>query len=154
MIKSIHWDIYTILMVALVPVLLLSAAGLYFYDKNKLHNLQCEMAVEWLETSEQYSAQFVSAGTMGRTELWITTFEEIESPSKAGNLRWGILQSANYNQEHRPDLSTSERGVLNPPNGLFEQQIENGVEDLVKHCPETESMIPGAFPMVFREDEL
>lgn len=153
MFKSINWDIYTILMVALVPALLVSAAGVYFYDEHRLHSLQCEMATEWLESSQEYSAQFVSAETMGRTGLWISAIEEIESPNKAGNLRWGILQSANYNQKYRPDLSTADRGVLNPPNGLFEQQIDDGVEDLVEHCPDTESMLADAFPMVFREGE-
>lgn len=154
MLKSVHWDIYTIIMVALVPTLLLSAWGLHAWDNHRLHTLQCTMATDWLEETADMAPQFVQAETMGRTQFWTSTFEDIESPNAAGNLRWGILQSAQYHEEYFPDLSTADRGVLNPPNGLFARQIEEGTEDLVEHCPETEDMIPTAFPMVFREDTL
>lgn len=152
MLRSIEWNIYTILMVALVPALLLTAWGLDAWDSRQLHLLQCSLAEEWLEESEDVASQFQQTGTVGQTQLWISSFEGIESPNAAGNLRWGILESARYHEEHHPDLSTSEPGVLNPPNGLFERQILEGVEELVVHCPETEAMIPAAFPMVFRED--
>lgn len=152
MLKSIEWNIYTILMVALVPAMLLSAWGLYAWDSHRLHTMQCAMAVDWLEESTDMAPEFEQSGTMGRTQFWISEFESLESPNAAGNLRWGILQSANYHEEHYPDLPTDEPGVLNPPNGLFARQIEEGVEDLVEHCPDTEDMIPTAFPMVFREE--
>lgn len=154
MLKSIQWDIYTIIIVALVPTLLLTAWGIYAWDEHQLHTLQCTMAVDWLEESTEMAPQFVQAETMDSTQFWTSSFEQIESPNAAGNLRWGILQSTWYHREHFPDLPTDERGVLNPPNGLFARQIEEGTEDLVEHCPETEDMIPTAFPMVFREDAL
>lgn len=153
MLKSINWNIYTILMVGLVPALLLTAWGVYAWDSHRLHSLQCTMAEEWLEESTDIASQFEQSGTMGQTLFWASRFEDIESPNAAGNLRWGILQSTDYHAENYPELPTNEPGVLNPPNGLFERQFEEGVEDLVDHCPETEAMIPTAFPMVFREEQ-
>lgn len=153
MLKSIQWDIYTILMVAMVPAMLLTAWGLERWDASQLHRRQCEMAVEWLEESTVHSQQFQLASSMGSTRFWIAGFEEISSPNAAGNLRWGILQSARYHAEYFPNLPTNEPGVLNPRNGLFERQIEEGAAELVDHCPETEGMIADAFPMIFREDD-
>lgn len=152
MLKPTEWNIYTILMIALVPAMLLTAWGLDAWDSRQLHRLQCTMAEEWLEESSDISQQFEQSGRMGQTQLWISRFETIESPNAASGLRTGILQAANYHEEYYPDLATDDRGVLNPRNGLFERQIESGVQSLVEHCPETEAMIPNAFPMVFRED--
>lgn len=152
MLKSVQWDIYTILMAALVPILLVSAWGLHTWDSRQLHRVQCEMAVDWLESSTAISRQFTEAGTMGRIQFWITGLEAFDSPSAAGDLRWGILQSARYNATYNRNLATTEPGVLNPRNGLFERQIEEGRQQLVEHCPETQELIPAAFPMVFRED--
>lgn len=152
MLKSIEWNTYTILMVALVPTMLLAAWGLDTWDSRQLHRTQCTMAVEWLEESADISQQFQQSGTMGQTQLWSSRFEAIESPNAAGDLRRGILQSATYHEEYFPTSPTDEPGVLNPRNGLFERQIEQGVRSLVEHCPETEALIPNAFPMVFRED--
>lgn len=154
MLKSIEWNIYTILMVALVPALLLTAWGLYAWDEHKLHTLQCEMAESWLDESEEIASLFQQSETIGQTRFWISRFETLESPNAAGNLRWGIIQSANYHAENYPDMSTDEPGVLNAPNGLFERQIEEGTEDLVEHCPDMETKLPTAFPMVFREGNL
>lgn len=150
--KSIDWNIYTILMVALVPALLLAAWGLETWDTRQLHQLQCTVAMEWLEESEDLAPQFVQAGSMDQTMLWISSFEEIEAPIAAGDLRWGILESARYHEQHYPDLPTDEPGVLNPPNGLFERQITDGANRLVDHCPETSDELTTAFPMIFRED--
>lgn len=152
MLKSIEWNIYNILMVALVPALLLTAWGIYAWDEHKLHTLQCNMAESWLDESTDIASQFQQAKSMEQTRFWVSQFERIESPNAAGNLRWGIIQSAKYHAENYPDMATNEPGVLNPPNGLFERQIEEGVEDLIDHCEDTETMLPTAFPMIFRED--
>lgn len=152
MLRTIQWDIYTILMVALVPALLLAAWGWDTWDSHQLHKRQCELAVDWLESSEVLAGQFEQAGTTGETQLWINKIEELDSPNAAGDLRWGVLQAANYSAEYFPERPTTERGVLNPKNGLLERQITDGAERLIKHCPETEALIPKAFPMVFRED--
>lgn len=154
MLKSIEWNIYNILIVALVPSIMLTAWGLFALDKHNLHTLQCNMASEWLDESEDLSARFQDLDSMGQTTFWLSQFEDIESPNAAGDLRWGIIQSVNYHQENYPDMPTDERGVLNPPNGLFERQIEEGAEDLIDHCPDTEERLPAAFPMVFREGDL
>ncbi len=152
MLKSINWDIYTILMIALAPAMLLTAWGIHAWDSHQLHSLQCSMAEEWLDESADIASQFERSGTMSNTRFWSTTFEGIESPKAAGELRMGILRSADYHREHFPTLETSEPGVLNPPNGLFARQIDEGTRELVEHCPETRGMIPEAFPMVFREE--
>lgn len=152
MLKTIQLDIYTILIVALVPGLLLAAWGLDSWDSNQLHRRQCELAVDWLESSAAIVGQFEQAGTTGKTQLWINQIEELDSPNAAGDLRWGVLQAANYGVEYFPDRPSDEPGVLNPKNGLLERQIADGAEKLIKHCPETEALIPTAFPMVFRED--
>lgn len=152
MLKSIQWDIYTIVMVALVPAMLLVAGGITWWDDYRLHQVQCELATDWLEQNAVLSDEFENAGTMERTSFWQRQFEEINSPSAAGQLRWGIIQSANYQQEYFPDRETEERGVLNPINGLFSRDIVDGTEDLVEHCPDTEAMLPEAFPMIYRDE--
>ena len=153
MLKSVQWDIYTILMIALVPTMMLAAWGLHTYDAGQLHRQQCEMAEAWLESSAEYVGQFERAGITGNTLLWIANVEALDSPNAAGYLRWGVLQSATYHAEYLPALPTDQPGVLNPRNGLFERQIADGAEHLIEHCPEIEDQIPTAFPMVFREDQ-
>ena len=153
MLKSIQWDIYTIAMIALVPTLLLIAGGITWWDEQRLHRVQCELAVDWLEENSRISGQFEQAGTMERTSYWQREFEEVNSPAAAGQLRWGIIQSANYTREYYPDRETGERAMLNPINGLFSRDIIEGTEELVEHCPDTQSMLPAAFPMIFREGE-
>lgn len=153
MLKNIQWDIYNILMIALVPAMLLTAWGIESWDTGQLHKRQCEMAVDWLETNATYVNQFEQAGTTGNIQLWLNRMEPLDSPMAAGELRMGVIRSAYYHMEHLPDLPTDEPGVLNPRNGLFERQINEGTARLIAHCPETEDLIPEAFPMVFREDD-
>lgn len=153
MLKFVQWDIYTVLMVALVPAIVLAAWVLQSYDTDQLHRSQCELAESWLESSREYADQFEQAGTTGRTQLWINSVGELNSPNAASTLRSGILQSARYHAEHLPGLPTDEPGILNPKNGLFERPITEGAQILTEHCPETEDLIPSAFPMIFREDE-
>lgn len=153
MLKSIDWNIYTILMIALVPAMLLTAWGLDTWDSRRLHRLQCEVAVEWLEENAEIAPQFSQAMTMNRTALWQSNFEDINAPAAAGILRGGILGSANYTREYFPDQSTDEPGALNPHNGLLARNIEDGIVALVEHCPETEDLLPAAFPMIFHRED-
>lgn len=149
----IKWDVYTVVMVAMIPAILLVAWGLEWWEDHSLHQTQCALAEQWLEDSEVLATQFEIVNQLGRTDPWITSFEELESPAKAGQLRWGILQSARYFKEYYPEMSTTEPGVLNPPDGINSRDIVNGTKELIEHCPDVESMLPKAFPMVFTKDE-
>jgi hypothetical protein len=151
--RSIQWDIYTVIIVALVPVLLLSAWGLTEWDRRQLHTQQCIVAREWLQEAESLAPMFGNATTMDGIAGWIAAMEEINVPSRGSQLRRGILSSANYHMEHFPNTRTTSAGVLNPPNGLFAREIDKGRQSLIAHCPETEALLPAAFPMVFAREE-
>lgn len=153
MLKSIQWDIYTFLIIGLIPFLLLSAWGVKTWEDNRLHRVQCELALDWLDESTMIAPDFSQAGTMDGTRFWLAAFEEINAPSAAGQLRWGIIQSATYSTKYAPRQSTTLPGVLHPPDGLFSRDIIDGSRNLVRHCPETEPLLPEAFPMVFRHEE-
>lgn len=153
MLKPHRWDIYTIIIVALVPAMLLSAWGLTAWDQRQLHSRQCAMAEDWLDSTAAFAGQFEMAGRTGQTQLWITNIENLDFPNAARDLRSGLIRSARYHQEFLPNVSTREPGVLNPVNGLYERQIETGIAALTSHCPETAELIPAAVPMIFREDE-
>jgi hypothetical protein len=150
--KSIHWDVYTIIIAALVPAVLLAAWGLATWDEARIRDQQCRVAESWLNDSAQLAPMFENAGTMDDIANWIIDVEEINSPTSAGQLRHGILTSARYHAEYYPEKSTTEPGVLNPRNGLYERTISEGAENLVEHCPDVEPLLPNAFPMVFREE--
>lgn len=152
MLKSITRDPYTIIIVALVPGLLLMAWGLTSWDNNRVHQQQCAVAEEWLNDSTALASRFERVETMDDIDVWISGFEQINSPSHSGQMRHGILSSARYHMEHYPTLGTSGRAVLNPPTGLFARDINEGLETLIEHCPHVESMVPAAFPMVFEEE--
>jgi hypothetical protein len=150
--KSIHWDIYTIVIAALVPAVLLTAWGLTEWDEARIRQQQCAVAESWLNDSAQLAPMFENAETMDSIATWITDVEEINSPASAGQLRHGILTSARYHAEYYPDESTLRPGVLNPRDGLYERTISEGAENLVQHCPDVEPLLPNAFPMVFIEE--
>ena len=152
MFGRIKWDTYAIIMVAFVPFLLLTAWGLTEWDERSLHSKQCALATTWLEESEEIVPLFTSASTMGRISPWIASFEELDSPRSAAQLRSGILQSANHSSTYYPALTTGIPGVLNPPDGLFERRLLQGAEDLIQHCPEVAPLLPEAFPMIFTEE--
>ncbi|MCO5224858.1 MAG: hypothetical protein M9953_05940 [Thermomicrobiales bacterium] len=149
----IRWDTYTLIMVALVPVILLSAWGLTKASEHDLRSRQCAMAEEWLDESRALLPLFYRAGTVQNTTAWVSALEELSSPAAAGRLRWAVLQSTRYAAEYYPDLPTDEVAVLNPTDGLYQRNLTEGARDLINHCPEVASMLPQAFPMVFKEDE-
>lgn len=153
MLKSSQWNVYTLLMVGLVPAMLLTAWGMDSWQSYRRHQLQCEVAVEWLEESRDIAPQFTQANTMNRTQLWISNVDEINSPAHASILRRGILQSANYHLEYFPEHPTDAPGVLNPKNSMFARDIEEGTAELINHCPETEALLPAAFPMIFPKED-
>lgn len=152
MLKSIQWDIYTIIIAALIPAVLLGAWGLTTWEDSRIHKQQCDVAETWLQESALLAPMFQNAGTMEDTTSWISGIEELNSPAAAGTMRHGILESARYNQKYYPDRSTSEPGVLNPKDGLYDRTINKGAENLIEHCPEVEQQLPKAFPMVFPEE--
>lgn len=149
---QISWDIYTVIMVALVPVILLSAWGLTKASEHDLRSRQCAMAVEWLDESRDLLPLFYRAGTVQNTTSWTTSLEELSSPAAAGRLRWAVLQSTRYAAEYYPTLPTDEVGVLNPVDGLYQRNLTEGARELIDHCPEVAPMLPRTFPMVFKED--
>lgn len=152
MFKSIHWDIYTVIIAGLVPAVLLAAWGITEWQETAVHRQQCEVAESWLSDSARLAPRFENADSMNDIAGWIVSIEELNSPASAGQLRHGILTSARYHAEHYPDEQTTVPGVLNPRNGLYERTITEGAADLVQHCPEVEPLLPEAFPMVFPEE--
>ncbi len=153
MIKSISWDIYTFIIIALIPGILLAAWGLTEWDKRQLHTHQCEVAAEWLQEAAMLAPMFENADTMDDISGWIAAMEELNSPARGGQLRRGILSSAYYHMEYFPNTRTSTPGVLNPTNGLFARDIIDGRASLVEHCPETDANLADAFPMVFGKED-
>ena len=153
MIKSIHWDTYSLIIVALVPGMLLAAWGLSAWDERQLHTHQCQVATEWLQEAQQLAPMFTGAETMDDIATWIAANEELNVPASGSQLRRGILSSAYYHMENFPSTSTTTPGVLNPPNGLFARDIISGRDSLIRHCPETEPHLADAFPMVFERED-
>lgn len=151
--ERFHFDIYTALMIGLVPMLLLTARGIEYWHDGRLYQRQCQMAADWLAESADIAPQFAFAGTMDRTMFWSQELEDISSPASARKLRSGVLQSAKYYQTYYANNPTDKPGILNPTDGMFSREIKEGRKSLVDHCPETAAMLPTAFPMIFQKED-
>lgn len=139
-------------MVALIPVILVTAWGWSWWNERELHTQQCVVAAEWLQESEDILPVYQRAGNMGAIEPWINSIDALNSPSSAATLRWGILQSARYFLTYYPNVRTQSNGELNPEDGIHSRDIIEGTKQLIEHCPEVTPMLPTAFPMIFTEE--
>ncbi|MCA9832995.1 MAG: hypothetical protein KC435_03565 [Thermomicrobiales bacterium] len=150
--NGITWDIYTIIIVALIPVILVAAWGMSWWNERELHAEQCSVALEWLQESEDLLPLYERADTMADIDPWINSIDALNSPSSAGTLRWGILQSARYFLAYYPNVRIEENGELNPADGIHSRDIIGGTEQLIDHCPEVAPLLPVAFPMIFTQE--
>lgn len=148
--KFLRPDIYLVSAALVVALSFGTAWALTWNAERDLHETQCQLAVEWLEGSTSNADLFERARTMQSIEPWLAAQDELNSPSAANQLRWSIMDSARYEMNSNPTAPTTDQAVLNSP--WYTGRIERGAADLIQHCPEVESLLPAAFPMVFTQE--
>jgi len=148
--NRIPFDIYTTLIVAIVPVFLITAWGLTWNHERIAKKEGCENAVAFLTDATALAPAYADAGTLGNSDLWLSQVESITSPGAAKDVRDVVLSSITYGMGTDPELETTGTGEVYETLTPFRQSIDRARDELVEQCPDTATMIPDAFPMFFR----
>lgn len=148
---KLRFDIYTILMIAMVPTFLAIAWGLTWNHDRVAAKEACTNTEHYLAEVTDIVPIYTNAGTLQNADVWLTRLEEITPPSPARNLHDSVSSSISYGMNIDPELSTTEPAAIYDQLTPFQQAIDNGRQDIVAKCPDTAAMIPEAFPMFFRE---
>lgn len=150
--EKFHLDFYNVIIVALVPLMFLTAWGLTTaYERNQRAE-QCEQAETYLQEAADISSLYTTADSVDDAEDWHEEMQELSWPEPADDLHNGALSAFAYASSMNLDADTAEQGGLYGQLTAFQDVLDKGRETLVNQCPDTETMITDAFPMYFRED--
>lgn len=149
--SKIHFDIYTILIIAIVPTFLAIAWGLTWNHERVAARQACENTEEYLADVSEIASLYENAGTLQDADIWLNQLEAMSPPAPAQDLHDSVISAINYAININPDLDTTQPAAIYETLTPFQQAIDNGRADITERCPEFATMIPEAFPMFFRE---
>lgn len=148
----IRLDIYTILIVALVPTFLAIAWGLTWNYERILDKRACDYTGHYLTEVGDMASLYTDAGTLRDADTWLTRLEAINPSSPARDLHESVVSSMSYAMTTNPDLGTTEPAAVYDTLTPFHQAIDKGAQEVIDTCPEFERLLSYAFPMYFREE--
>ena len=151
--KYRQWDIYTVLMVAIVPVFLAVAWGLTWNHERVAAAQACEDTESYLSETTEAASLFINAGTVGSTDPWLSRMETIQPQGHGWDLHDSVVGAVEYAAAVEPDLDTAEPGVVYDETPFFQDPIDEARATIVEKCPDLEAMLPEAFPMIFKEND-
>lgn len=143
-------DVYNVIIVALVPVILLTAWGLTSAYETNQRREQCEQAFTYLDEASDLAARYTTASSLDTADDWADELEQLSHPAPAADLHNGAISAFNYALSIDLDVDVNAPGSLYDELTTFQDVLNEGRETLVSACPDTETMIADAFPMYFR----
>lgn len=149
--SKLRLDIYSILIVALVPAFLAIAWGLTWNHERVIAKQECGNTGEYLADVADIASLYESSGTVQNADVWLTRLDSIVPTRTARNLHDSVLSTIRYAMNATPELDTTQPGAVYEELPPFQQAIDRGRGDIVDQCPEFAALIPEAFPMFFRE---
>ena len=150
--NTFRFDIYTILIIAIVPTFLAIAWGLAWNDGRVEAKLACKNTGHYLTEVGDMASLYTSAGTLGNADAWLTRLQAINPSGPARDLHNSVVSAITYGMNINPDLSTTEPAAVYDQLSPFQQAIDKGSQDLVNECPEFGSLLSYAFPMFFKKE--
>jgi hypothetical protein len=147
-----YFDVYNVIIAALVPLMLLTAWGLTTVYERRERAQQCEDALVYLEDVADIASVFTSADSLDDAETWSEQLKEISHPAPANGLHDSALSAFSYASMVNMDVAMDEPGGLYDQLASFNDALDNGRETLVSRCPDTAPLIADAFPMYFRQE--
>ena len=150
--EKFRLDIYTILMVALVPFFLLTAWGLTWNYERVLASRACEDTTSYLKDASRFTSDFTNAGTLQNTGGWVGRMDGLQPPPIAEDLHDALVSTVTYGMNTDPNLGTTQPGVVFDELTPFQNSITEGRDKIIAECPELARAIPDAFPMFFTEE--
>lgn len=151
--KYRQWDIYTVLMVAIVPVFLAVAWGLAWNHERVAAAQACENTATWLAEVSEAAPLFINAGSVGNADPWLNRMETIQPQGHGGKMHDSAVSAVEYASTVDPDLDTTEPGVISDAAPFFQDSIDEARATIVDECPDLGGMLPEALPMIFKENE-
>lgn len=153
MLSKIRFDIYTILIVAMVPTFLVIAWGLTWNHDRIAAKHACENTDTYLTEVSAIADLYTSAGTLQNANTWYDQLEQISPPGPARDLHNSVSSAVTYSMNRNPDLQTSQPAGLYDALPPFQQPVDKGRDKIIERCPELTPLIPDAFPMFFQKGD-
>jgi hypothetical protein len=149
--ERLHLDVYNVIIVALVPVILLTAWGLTTAYETNQRREHCAQAITWLEEATEISSLYTTADSLDDAETWSESLQELSRPAPANDLHEGALSTYSYAESINMNVNLQQPGALYDASPAFQDVLDEGRETLVSQCPDTEPLIADAFPMYFAD---
>lgn len=110
--ESFRLDIYTILMIAIVPVFLFTAWGLTWNHERVAARQACENTERYLTEAADITSLFTNAGTIDDAEPWLDRLDTLGPHGYARDLHQSASRTIEYAINTRPGLETAEPGII------------------------------------------
>lgn len=142
-------DIYTIVIIALIPAFFgIAATATWFYDRAEAERI-CGDVETYMQNVENITPTFAEAGTLDGTDNWLESFEALSVPWPAQDLHDAAISTITFGANTDPDLDVSEPGAVYDELTTFQDALDEGREGLLLHCEDMENQLVAAFPMFF-----
>jgi hypothetical protein len=149
--EKLHLDVYNVIIIALIPFVLLVAWGLTWGYERNLHARQCEEAVTYLHEVADFSSLYTDASSIDNADAWLDQMQEMSYPEPLGDLHNGAISAFTFASTTGLEVEMDQPAGLYDRLTTFKAVLDEGRAKIVRQCPEVDALIPGAFPMYFRE---
>lgn len=149
---KLQLDIYTMLIIAIVPVFLAVAWGLTWNYERATARQACEDTESYLADAAEAAPLFTGAGVVDDVTEWMSRLETITPKGHADDLHEAATSTVEYAMTTQGDLPTDVPAVLYEEITPFRTSIDEAYDKIAEKCPELLPMIPDAFPMFFTRE--
>mgnify|MGYP001197109358 CR=1 FL=1 len=150
--EKLRFDVYNVIIIALIPFVLLVAWGLTWGYERNLHAKQCDDAITYLENVIELAPDYTEAESLDDADDWVEGMQELGYPEPATDLHNGAVSAFTWASTAELPVDPSQPAGLYDALTTFKGVLDDGRETLVDECPDTEPLIAEAFPMYFREE--
>ena len=150
--ETFRFDVYNVIIIALIPFVLLVAWGLTWTYERNLHAQQCDDALTYLEEAADIAPAYTGATSLSTADDWLESMQALSYPPQANDLHNGAVSAFTYASTAGLDVDLEEPAGLYEQLTTFRNVLDDGRETLIEQCPDTAPLVAEAFPMYFRED--
>lgn len=150
--EKLRFDVYNVIIIALIPFVLLVAWGLTWGYERNLHAQQCDDAITYLGNVTELAPEYLEAESLDDADRWLEGMQDLGYPEPATDLHNGAVSAFTWASTAELPVDPSQPGGLYDALTTFKDVLDEGRQSLVEQCPATEPLIADAFPMYFRKD--
>lgn len=145
-------DLYTVIIALLIPFVMLTAWGASSTYESIQRGNWCDDSVTYLNDMRDIASQYENAGSLDNVSAWTNQLNSRPAPPIIRPVRDAVARAVTYASAVEPDLDTRTDGAVYDRLPFLQDDIDTARDKLADACSRAIPLLPGAFPMIFKDE--